>query len=130
MALYVGSSGDLIYDSTSLCVREWSADVDAPEIDTTTKCSGGFHRNETGIKTCTISGSGFWDSTINNTDPPTPTVGESVVCTLEIVSGGDGITGTFRVTSMSFTSAVDGVLEYEFSAVSNGQFYLPGETAS
>lgn len=130
MGLYVGSSGDFIYNEKSLCVREWSASVEAPEINTTTKCSGGYNRNESGIRKCTVSGSGFWDDTINETDPPTPNNGDNVIMSLEVESGGESLTGTFRVTSIGFTSAVDGVVEYDFSAESNSRFYLPGESAS
>lgn len=124
MAVILGHSGDVTIGATALKVREWSADISAEKVDTTSMASGEWRDHVVGIKMLEGSATALWDAAFNGSAPPYATVfpqnGASFSLALGDNAGGGTITFTGIIEKLSIKAAFEGAIEYSFDFTSSG----------
>ena len=122
MAEVTGDGGDVTIGTTPMKVLEWSADIEATEIDITNVASGGWDDVMLGNKRMSGSGKAIWDATLNAGAPPYPLVVPQAVSALKLkISANAGELGCAAVISkLNITNATNKAVEYSFDFKSNG----------
>ena len=131
MAQYNGTSGDLTAAGEALQVTKWSASAKAESLKSTDKASLGFQELIAGIQSCELSAEAFFDSAVNDGDPPEVHQGQTIAFLGYRYTGDPTpLTGNFLVTEYSYDCPVDGIISYSIKAESTGRFYVPGEAST
>ena len=128
---YSGILGNVLSGATDMDVKEWSADVETADIDTTTTGDAGW--SDSIDRPTKISGSFdfFYNPAkspfraVANLMPGAPrTSGTYPTLTLK-TGGGDQLSGTARITKLSKKGAVPEGIMYTASFTSKGIWTVP-----
>ena len=125
MAFLSGKDGRADFASNELEITSWTFDMVEEDLDTTHSNSSGYKESVGGIRSGSGTVEANWDGTAEPTDnPPNITVGTTG--TLQLYTDG---TANFsvpsRISDLSVSSEVAGLVTYSFNYVCIGAWTNP-----
>lgn len=128
LRMYVNTGGGTPSYTALDCETDINISFSRAVADTSGKCSD----YTTGVKTlssCSISGSGHYADSDAGVDGIRDAVLSAAGTLVQVKTfGGDMLTGTFNFTQFDYSASYDGVVDFSYSAESNGAFTI--ETAT
>jgi len=125
-----GKEGGITISGAVLCVSGWSYTEEITPLDTSNTCSGGFETVIAGMKKLTGQFSAYWDADqIPSLDPPNIVAG-AIITQMKLFHGPIAenkfaLIDDALIISVAMTSDAKGLVSYQVSFQSNGQYTLP-----
>lgn len=124
-----GKTSRAIVASQTLAVGEWSTDYNGAKLETTNFESNGKFTGLTGILSVSWSISGHWDAGANPLDDPPGLYprddGSNMQLFTKVADNVFWSFPTFLVETSTVKSTFDGLVEFDTSGSSNGDFAPP-----
>lgn len=135
MAQKTGKNSKVTINGATVCVSSWSIDTSIEELDGSTTCDGGFISTISGRKNASWSFTTFYDDTYQESAGVLANVEEDDVISIEIFAENVDITPYFdaptaRVSSISVSADVNGLVTVTYSGTSNGEYAWKAEVTT
>jgi len=113
MAELAGYGGSITFTNFQTSAKQWTSDISVDMLDITDFGDGGYRTFKGGLKGGTATVTYNWD--VANT----AALGDSATLTL-LVTTGLGLNGTAFLSGISYSTAVDGIVECTASFTFSG----------
>lgn len=118
-------------EAVNINMASWNVSMNTQDIDVTSFEDGGFYVPLAGVRKAEVRVKGYWDSGDNpHDDPPDIQDGEALTNVRLYPDQNAGDYWDFpamMVTGVTISAEVNGKVEIEFTAVSNGTFVYAGQ---
>ena len=126
-----GKDGRLVINGHVVTLEKWKVDPEASEVNGYNFESQGFDEGVFGKRKASVSASGFWDSDKNPNASPVKLKDGQIIDNVQLfITRNTSRCFTFplmRIPKVSVSNEADGRVDIEFTGMSQGRFYYPGE---